>query len=119
MKQHDDRLRLCHMLDYARLARRLAHGKTRDDLNHDDLLRLGLTRAIEVIGEAAARVSPAFCTASPSIPWQQIVGTRHRLIHGYDAVDLDLLWAIINNDLPPLIADLEQIVGGGDGSDDS
>jgi uncharacterized protein with HEPN domain len=46
----------------------------------------------------------------PEIPWPQIVGLRNRLIHGYDAVDLDILWQIIEHDLPPLIAALQIIL---------
>ena len=110
MKPHEDEVRLRHMLDYALTARRFVEGRTRSDLTNDELLRLGLTRAIEVIGEAAAKVSKALREAHPDVPWQNIINTRHRLIHGYDAVDLSLLWRIISEDLPPLILQLEHIL---------
>jgi uncharacterized protein with HEPN domain len=75
------------------------------------MLELALTRLLEIIGEAANRVSEDMQQQHPEIPWRQIVGLRHRLIHGYDAVDLDILWDIVRYDLPPLIAALEEILG--------
>lgn len=67
-------------------------------------------RLLEVIGEAASRVPGEDCARYPEILWPQIVGLRNRLIHGYDAVDLDILWQIIEHDLPPLITALETIL---------
>ena len=52
-------------------------------------------------------------TAYPSIPWPQIVGLRNRLIHGYDAVDFDILWDVLQFDLPALIAELRAIFAAG------
>lgn len=99
------------MLEYARTARRLMAGRTRSDLDTDEMLRLATTRAVEVIGEAARRVSPETRQAHPAIPWSQAAGTRDRLVHGYDVVDLDILWDILTLDLPPLISELERILG--------
>jgi len=115
-RRDDDTLRLRHMLDDARTARRLARGRGRADLEDDESLSLALIRAVEVIGEAAARVSPTTQVLYADIPWRQIVGTRNRLIHGYDAVDHDVLWDIIELDLPPMIQQLQDIltVEGGD-----
>jgi len=100
------------MLDYVRTAIRIAEGRSRDDLDRDEVLRLALTRAIEVIGEAANRVSQPMRSANPQLPWSHMIGTRHRLIHGYDAVDLDILWRIIHDDLPTLRDELERMVSG-------
>ena len=110
MTQHDDKVRLRHMLDYSRKATAMIQGRTREDLDTDEMLSLALTRAVEIIGEAAARVSPAIQQNHPLIPWPQIVGLRNRLIHGYDAVDLDILWNIVQSDLPPLIEQLETAI---------
>jgi uncharacterized protein with HEPN domain len=110
MSRRDVTTSLRHMLDYAHTARRLAAGRTRDDLDADEMLSLALTRAVEVIGEAARRVSPDDRARYPAIPWPQITGTRDRLIHAYDQVDLDLLWDIITINLPPLIAELQRIL---------
>ncbi len=114
MSQHDESVRLRHMLDYAHTARRLISQRARLDLDHDEALRLTLTRAIEVIGEAAGKVSLAYQQQHPDIPWRNIISTRHRLIHGYDRVDLDQLWHIVQKDLPLLITQLETLLVGKD-----
>jgi uncharacterized protein with HEPN domain len=82
----------------------------RAELDTNHMLELALTRLLEIVGEAANRVSEDTQKQHPEIPWRQIVGLRHRLIHGYDAVDLDILWDIVQYDLPPLIASLEEIL---------
>jgi len=71
---------------------------------------LALTRLVEIIGEAAARVSTQIREQYPDIPWIEMTGLRNRLIHGYDAVDLDILWDILMEDLPPLIQRLRSIL---------
>jgi uncharacterized protein with HEPN domain len=98
------------MLDHAREARSMVKGKSRADLQRDRMLELALVRLIEVVGEAAARVSPEGCNKYSRIPWPEIVGMRNRLVHGYDQVDLDVLWDTIEYDLPPLVAELERIL---------
>ena len=79
-------------------------------MDRDRLLELALVRLLEIVGEAASRVPGEDCARYPEIPWPQIVSLRNRLIHGYDAVDLDILWQITEYDLPPLIAALEIIL---------
>ena len=86
-------------------------GKERADLQSERMLELALVRLIEIVGEAAARVSPESQTRYPHIPWRQVVGMRNRLVHGYDSVDLDVLWDTIEDDFPPLIAELKRILG--------
>jgi uncharacterized protein with HEPN domain len=103
------------MLDHAQEAVVLSQGKSRADLDRDRLLELALVRLLEIVGEAASRVSEEDSARYPEIPWPQIVGLRNRLIHGYDAVDLDILWQIIEHDLPPLITALETILEQEDG----
>jgi uncharacterized protein with HEPN domain len=98
------------MLDYARKARTLLKGRTRGDLDEDELLSLALTRVVEIIGEAATRVSHESQQDYALIPWPQIIGLRNRLVHGYDAVDFEILWDIIHSDIPPLIEQLEAII---------
>jgi uncharacterized protein with HEPN domain len=67
-------------------------------------------RSLEVIGEAAGKVSPAYREAHPQIPWREITGMRHRLIHGYGEVRLDVVWAVVRDDLPALIAALRPLI---------
>lgn len=70
-----------------------------------------LVRLIEVIGEAASRVSGGFQEQAPAIPWAEIISTRNRLIHAYFNINLNLLWDTVMSDLPPLIVELERIIG--------
>jgi len=111
MPHHDDTVRLRHMLDYAREAVTLSHGRTRADLDSDRLFNLAMTRLVEVIGESASRLSEATRQGNPQIPWSEVIAVRNRLIHGYDQINLDILWDIIELDMRPLIDQLEQIVG--------
>jgi uncharacterized protein with HEPN domain len=99
------------MLDHVREAAAMVSGKTRADLDSDRKLNLALVRLLEIVGEAANRIPAEERLQHPQMPWSQIVGLRHRLIHGYDVVDFDVLWQIVSRDLPSLVSVLEQIVG--------
>jgi len=114
MSERREDIRLLHMLDHAREAMVLAQGRTRADLESDRLLELALVRLLEIVGEAANRVPEGVRARYPNIPWSQIVALRNRLIHGYNAVDLDILWRIVVQDLPPLATALERILAGYD-----
>lgn len=65
---------------------------------------------LEIIGEAATRVTDATQKRNPAIPWAQVIGMRNRLIHGYDVIDLDILWQTVVEDVPSLLNALERIV---------
>ena len=110
MTRRDPTVRLRHMLDAAGEAIEFTRGRTRADLDSDRLLNLALVRLVEVVGEAAAQTPPETRARYPAIDWPRIVGTRHRLIHGYDTVNFDILWSIITDDLPPLIRELEAVL---------
>jgi uncharacterized protein with HEPN domain len=98
------------MLDHARESVDLAQGKSRQDLDEDRTFNLAQARLLEIVGEAANRIPVEFQMEHPEIAWGQIVSLRNRLIHGYDAVDFDIMWSIIQTDLPDLITRLEKIV---------
>lgn len=106
----DDKARMQDMLDHARLARAAAASRSRPDLDTDPVFRAACERFIEIIGEAASRVSDQTRDAHPDIPWRQIVGTRNILIHAYMTIDLDILWNIIDAELPGLITSLESLL---------
>jgi len=110
MTKRDSSLPLRHMLDHAREAVALTRGQIRADLDSDRVLELALVRLLEIVGEAAGRVPDEQRARYAQIPWRQIVSLRNRLIHGYDAVDKDILWQVIVQDLPPLISALEAIL---------
>jgi uncharacterized protein with HEPN domain len=110
MSKHDPVVILRQILAHAREAVDICKGKTRADLDNDRLLNLALSRLLEIIGEAANRVPEEIQKKYPELPWLQMIGARNRLIHGYDSVDFDILWAIVKNDLPALISRLENIL---------
>ncbi len=107
MSPERDEAAMEDMLAYSREAVRAGQAHRRDDLDQDRFFYLGLQRLVEVIGEAASRVSHTTRERCAEVPWQLIVGMRNRLIHGYDVVDADALWDTVVLDLPPLIAQLE------------
>ena len=108
--QKDDLVYAGHMLDTARKAASKVVGKTRAEYDQEENLRLALAHLIQSLAEAARRVSAAFQQAHPEIPWKQIVGMRHKVVHDYLHVDYDIVWAVVTADLPPLIADLDNFV---------
>ncbi len=94
------------MRDLARTALRIAAGVTRDRFEDDEVLRLALVKVIENIGEAARRVSEDGRTRVP-LPWNAIVGMRHRLAHDYLNYDRDVIWRVLREELAPLLAEIE------------
>jgi uncharacterized protein with HEPN domain len=104
----DDRDRLQHMLDAAREALAFAQNKNRDDLASDRMLLLSLVKEIEIIGEAASRVSPEGRAAAPGIPWNKVTGMRNRLTHAYFDWNLETIWSTLNSNLPDLVRELER-----------
>ncbi|MDQ7785168.1 MAG: DUF86 domain-containing protein [Desulfomonilaceae bacterium] len=109
--QKDDLVRMRHMLDAAKHAVSFVEGKSRADLGRDNMLAFALVRAFEVIGEAASKISQDTRHRFSDIAWPKIVGMRNRLIHGYDDINLDILWETTTIALPPLIRTLERIIG--------
>jgi uncharacterized protein with HEPN domain len=105
----DDSIRVRHMLDAAREALAFAENKTRADLYENRLLALGLMKSIEIIGEAASKISKDCRQACPEIPWADVIGMRNRLIHAYSDIDPDVLWETVTDDLPSLIPTLEKL----------
>ncbi|MCX8016669.1 MAG: DUF86 domain-containing protein [Rhodocyclaceae bacterium] len=102
----DDRWRILHMIEAAEQALDFVRERKRADLEDDPMLRLALTRAIEIVGEAAAQVSEAGRAELAAIPWPQIVGMRNRLVHAYFDINLDILWDTVQIALPALLDQL-------------
>jgi uncharacterized protein with HEPN domain len=110
MSRHDNQVILKDMLDHALEAVDLLGNSSRKDLSNNRMMQLALTRLMEIIGEAANRVSSTTKEKIRDIPWNQIIGMRNRLIHGYDIIDYDLLWDTVDSDLPQLIRSLQNII---------
>jgi len=109
----DDVIRLRHMAEAAEAALRFCRGRVRADLDTDDMLRFALTRAVEIIGEAATKVSIDTRTQLSSIAWPAIVGMRNRLVHAYFDVDSDILWTTVSERLPLLLRELNLTLSRG------
>jgi uncharacterized protein with HEPN domain len=102
--------RLKHMLDAALEAIAFANGIDRASLGNNRLVILAIVKDIEIIGEAASKVSEARRSQHQQIPWRAIIDMRNHLIHGYFDVDVDQVWSTLVQDLPPLIAELQKIM---------
>ena len=118
MTKRDDRVSLVDMLVYAEEAIELLGEASAADLANNRLLQLALERLVGIVGEAAKRVSQATQQCYTEIPWPQIIGMRNRVVHGYDAINLDRMWDTIKHEMPPLVEQLEAIVGRDPGSAD-
>jgi len=99
------------MLDWAQTSERIAARETRLSLDENVALRSALTRTLQVIGEAANNVTAESRRAYPAIPWADIIGMRHKLVHVYYAVDLDIVWTTVSEYVPLLLAELQRILG--------
>lgn len=105
-----DEAYLLDMMIAARDAVSFVRGLSPEQFNASRLHQQAVTKAVETIGEAAGRVSEPTRAAHPQIPWREITGVRHRLVHDYFEIDLDKVWEIVQNDLPPLITALEPLI---------
>ena len=103
---------LLDMLLAARDAQRFVEGLDEAAFLASQLHQNAVIRSLEVLGEAAGKVSAAVTAAHPEIPWREITGMRHRLIHGYAEVRLDLVWTVVRDRLAPLIAQLAALIPG-------
>jgi len=108
--RNEDRTRLQHMQDAARDALSFAEGRTRQDLDSDRQLVLAVVKCVEIIGEAASQVPAATQAGMPSLPWRDMIDMRHRLVHAYYDVNLDVVWSTLREDLPPLLQALQVIL---------
>jgi uncharacterized protein with HEPN domain len=105
----DDAVYLIHMLETARKAAGKVEGLDFDRFVADENLHLACVHLVQVIGEAASRVSAETRARHARVPWRQVIGMRHRVVHDYLEVDLEIVWQVISADLPGLIAVLERV----------
>ena len=109
MTPPDDIVRLRHLREAAKKAIAFSSGHTRGSLDDDELLRLALTKLVEIVGEAAKQVSEPTRSQHPAVPWSAAARMRDRLIHHYFDIDLDILWATVTRDLPALLEALPTV----------
>ena len=107
----DDRWRVTHMVEAAEQALGFVQGRERAELAGDPMLLLALTRAVEIVGEAASKVSEAGREEIASLPWPRIIGVRNRLVHAYFDINPDILWDTVQLALPPMLEPLKAALG--------
>jgi uncharacterized protein with HEPN domain len=101
---------LVDMLESAKIALEYVLGKTWDDFSGDMQCQDAVVRRIEIIGEAARRLSQETRDQHPQVPWREITSMRNLVIHEYDVVDIGQVWDTVQNKIPPLIEELAKIV---------
>lgn len=106
----DDLNRLQHMLDAINDILIFSKNKERIDLEDNKMLSYSLIHLLEIIGEAANKISAEFQKKYSNIPWKAIIGMRNRLIHGYFDIDLDIVWKTIDEDIPKLKNKVEKVI---------
>lgn len=102
-----------HLIDIAESARLVSaylEGVSKDDFIRNVQLQDSVIRRLEIIGEAAGRVSVPFRQRHQAIPWSRMIGMRNRVIHAYDAIDLDIVWTTAQERIPELLALIEPLV---------
>jgi len=109
-RERADTALLWDMLDAARAVREFVSARTIHDYRNDRMLRGAIERHIEIIGEAASRLTEDFREAHPDIPWKKIVGQRNVLAHGNADLDHDLVWNVATREIGDLIGELERLV---------
>jgi uncharacterized protein with HEPN domain len=109
MSKRTDLLYFGHMIDAARGIQARVTGRTRAEFDASEDLQIILTHLLQVIGEAARQVPEETRLANPQISWTEIIGMRHRIVHNYTDINLKVVWDTATEDVPLLVAALEQI----------
>lgn len=113
-RDHDDPERdpacLLDMLVAAEKIQRFVKGCSREEFMSSELRQSAVERQIEIIGEAARRLTPGFRAAHPEVPWASIMAQRHRIAHEYDDIDVQLVWMVATVHVPKLLGQVGPII---------
>jgi len=104
-----DSASILDILESARTIRDYVAGMTRQDFLRERQVQDAVIRRLEIIGEATGRISPEFRDAHPEIQWSEIRGMRNQMIHGYDDINMDVVWDTVERDIPHLIKIVESL----------
>jgi uncharacterized protein with HEPN domain len=106
----EDRVRLRHVVDALSSAIRFTKGRRREELDSDEMLAFALVHALQIVGEAAGKVSAETRGRRPEVPWTTMIGMRHRLVHAYFDVNLDILWTTAVETAPALLTQIAPLL---------
>ena len=106
----EDRVRLRHIADVLESVGRFVEERRREDLDRDQMLVFALVHALQIVGEAAGKMTAETRGRHPDIPWSMIIGMRHRLVHAYFDINLDILWTTAAEAAPALLAQVQRIL---------
>jgi len=109
MSELDESVYARHMLDAISRIQRHIEGVDQKSFEKTELVQDAVIRQLEILGEAAGRVSRETCARFADVPWQRITGLRHRLIHDYLGVDLELVWRVVTVELPKVATPIEHM----------
>ncbi len=108
--REDDRIRARHIVEAADDIARFIAGRERADLDSDRMLLYAVVRAVEIVGEAASKMSEELRLSAPAIPWQAIVGMRNRVVHAYFDIDADIVWTTAREEIPVLRGAIQRLL---------
>jgi uncharacterized protein with HEPN domain len=109
----DDCIRLRHMADALTSVGRFVSGRRRQDLDNDQMLAYALVHALQILGEVASKITIETRAMNPAIPWAEIIGMRHRLVHAYVDIDFDLVWTTATEAAPALFEQITSLLDRG------
>ena len=108
--QDNDRYRLGHMVEFCQKLILLRSASSEENLEDDWVKMLAVTQLFEMLGEAAKNISSEFRSLHPEVPWRGIITMRNRLIHGYDDIDYDLIWEALEDEVPLLLEQVQELL---------
>ena len=106
----DDTVYLRHIIDAFLQIERYTNGVTYEEFLSNSLLQDAVIRQLEVMGEAARNLSADLQNEYPAIPWRQMISLRNRMIHAYFNVNIQIIWEIIQGDIPNLKKDMMRVL---------
>jgi len=106
------------ILDAMQKAEALLEDVTYDQFEADFRINFAVIRALEIVGEATKRLPPSLRQQYPAIPWRDMAGMRDRIIHGYDTVDLRIVWNVVRRDIPQIKSQMQQVLNDYEERDD-
>jgi uncharacterized protein with HEPN domain len=110
MSGRDESVHVRHMLDAIARLQRHVEGVGREEFEETELIQDAVIRQLEILGEAAGRISRETCSLFDEIPWQKITGLRHRVIHDYLGVDIPLIWGVVTVEIPKVVGPIEAML---------